>query len=305
MIAYYNGRFMEKDEIHISPDDRGFLFSDSLYEVIRYYPDLLFRPEAHIRRLNHGAEHLGLACRDFSRLIPVARDLIHKNQRAEQDALVYIQVTRGTAPRSHPFPEPAPEPTVYMCVSGFDPAVKDRQRKTGIHAITVPDIRWARCDMKTTGLTANVLAHQQAAENNAGEAIFVRDGVLMEGTHANFMAVFGNTVTTAPLSNYILGGITRETVLDLCRELNIRTSMEPVYENQIHLASELFITGTTTEITPIVTLNTRSVGNATPGPVAKALQAAFSSKIQQLQKHHPWFSPMKKDKNSLKHSKNR
>ncbi len=300
MTAYFNGRFMEKDEIRISPDDRGFLFSDSLYEVIRHYPGLLFRPEAHIRRLNHGAAHLRLACRDFSHLIPVARDLIRQNHLADQDALVYIQVTRGTAPRNHPFPDPASEPTVYICVSCFDPAVKDRQRKTGIHAITVPDIRWARCDMKTTGLTANVLACQQAAENKAGEAIFVRDGVLLEGTHSSFMAVFDDTVITAPLSNYILGGITRETVLDLCRDLDIRVLQEPVYESRIHLASELMVTGTTTEITPITTLNTRPVGNGKPGPVAKALQAAFASKIQQLQKQAPWFSPMKKGENSLK-----
>ncbi|MCF8091025.1 MAG: aminotransferase class IV [Desulfotignum sp.] len=280
MTAYFNGRFMKKDEIRISPDDRGFLFSDSLYEVIRYYPGLLYRPEAHIRRLNHGAAHLKLASKDFSHLIPIARDLIRQNHLADQDALVYIQVTRGAAPRNHPFPDPAPEPTVYICVSGFDPAVKDRQRKTGIHAITVPDIRWARCDMKTTGLTANVLANQQAVENGAVEAIFVRDGVLMEGTHSNFMAVFDNTVTTAPLSNYILGGITRETVLDLCRDLDIRVLQEPVYESRIHLASELMITGTTTEITPIVTLNGRPVGNGSPGPKAAELQTAFFQKIK-------------------------
>jgi len=289
---------MEKEEIRISPDDRGFLFSDGLYEVIRYYPGLLFRPDAHIRRLQHGADHLRLACRDFSHLAPIARDLIRRNNLADRDALVYIQVTRGTAPRNHAFPDPAPEPTVYMCVSPFESAVKDRQRRTGIHAITVPDIRWARCDMKTTGLTANVLASQQAAEKNAQEAIFVRDGVLMEGTHSSFMAVFDNTVTTAPLSNYILGGITRETVLDLCRELNIPTSLEPVHESRIHLASELMITGTTTEITPIVTLNTTPVGTGTPGPVAQSLQAAFCAKIQQMQKQPPWFSPVEKGENA-------
>lgn len=289
---------MEKEEIRISPDDRGFLFSDSLYEVIRYYPGLLFRPEAHIRRLHHGADHLRLACRDFSHLAPIARDLIRRNNLADRDALVYIQVTRGTAPRNHAFPEPAPEPTVYMCVSPFDTAVKDRQRRTGIHAITVPDIRWARCDMKTTGLAANVLASQQAAEKNAQEAIFVRDGVLMEGTHSNFMAVFDNTLITAPLSNYILGGITRETVLDLCRELNIPTSLEPVHESRIHLASELMITGTTTEITPIVTLGTKPVGTGIPGPVAQSLQAAFCAKIQQMQKQPSWFSPVEKGENA-------
>lgn len=282
MIAYFNGRFMEKDAIRISPDDRGFLFSDSLYEVIRYYPGLLFKPDAHIRRLNHGAAHLALACTDFSHLIPIARDLIRQNRLESQDVLVYIQVTRGAAPRNHPFPDPAPDPTVYLCVSAFDPVPKDRLRQTGIRAVTVPDIRWARCDMKTTALTANVLANQQAVENKASEAIFVRDGVLMEGTHSNFMAVFDNTVFTAPLSNYILGGITRKTVLDLCRDLDIGTVEAPVYENRIHLASELMITGTTTEVTPIVQLNGRPVGDGTPGPTATALQAAFSKKIQPL-----------------------
>lgn len=276
MIAYFNGRFMPKDDICIRPDDRGFLFSDSLYEVIRYYPGRLFRPEAHIRRLNHGARHLALSCREFSFLIPVVRDLISQNHLESQDALVYIHVTRGCAPRNHPFPIPDPEPTLYVCVSPFDPSARERAKTTGIHAITVPDIRWSRCDMKTTGLTANVLANQQAAENGAAEAIFVRDGVLMEGTHSNFMAVFDNIVTTAPLSNYILGGITRETVLEICHKSGILTSESPIYESRIHLASELMITGTTTEITPIVALNGRPVGNGKPGPTARALQAAYA-----------------------------
>jgi D-alanine transaminase len=166
-----------------------------------------------------------------------------------------------------------------VCISPFDPSARERSRNTGIHAITVPDIRWSRCDMKTTGLTANVLANQQAAENRAAEAIFVRDGVLMEGTHSNFMAVFDNIVTTAPLSNYILGGITRETVLEICRESDIRTSESPIYENRIHLASELMVTGTTLEVTPIVSLDGRPVGNGKPGPIAKSIQAAYSDLI--------------------------
>jgi D-alanine transaminase len=133
--------------------------------------------------------------------------------------------------------------------------------------------------MKTTGLTANVLANQQAAENGANEAIFVRDGVLMEGTHSNFMAVFDNTVVTAPLSNYILGGITRDTVLDLCRDLGIRTSESPIYQTRIHLASELMVTGTTTEVTPIVVLDGRPVGKGMPGPIARTLQNALTDRF--------------------------
>ncbi len=279
MIAYFNGRFLPKEEIRIPVDDRGFLFSDSLYEVIRHYPGGLFRPDAHIRRLNHGAGHLSLSCTDFSYLIPVVQDLVHQNHMEKQDALAYIHVTRGCAPRNHPFPVPAPDPTIYVCVSLFDPAARARQRNTGIHAITVPDIRWSRCDMKTTGLTANVLANQQAAEKECHEAIFVRDGVLMEGTHSNFMAVFDDTVTTAPLSNYILGGITRDTVLGLCRNLGIRTEESPIYQTRIHLASELMVTGTTLEVTPIIVLDGRPVGNGMPGPTTRALQAAFTECI--------------------------
>jgi D-alanine transaminase len=275
MIAYFNGRFMPKQDIHIPVDDRGFLFSDSLYEVIRHYPGGLFRPDAHIRRLNHGAGHLALSRTDFSFLIPVVQELILQNHLEDQDALVYIHVTRGCAPRSHPFPVPAPEPTIYAGVSPFDTTLRDRQRETGIHAVTVPDIRWSRCDMKTTGLTANVLANQQAVEKNAQEAIFVRDGVLMEGTHSNFMAVFDDTVTTAPLSNYILGGITRDTVLVLCRDLGIRTAESPIYQTRVHLASELMVTGTTLEVMPVVFLDGKPVGNGSPGPTTRALQAAL------------------------------
>ncbi len=247
--------------------------------MIRHYPGGLFRPDAHIRRLNRGAGHLGLSRTDFSDLIPIARDLIRQNHLESQDALVYLHVTRGAAPRNHPFPVPTPDPTIYVCVSSFDPDDRARQRETGIKAITVPDIRWSRCDLKTTGLTANVLANQQAAEDGANEAIFVRDGVLVEGTHSNFMAVFDNTVVTAPLSNYVLGGITRDTVLGLCRDIGIRTSESPIYQNRIHLASELMVTGTTTEVTPIVILDGRPVGNGMPGPTARKLQNALTECI--------------------------
>ncbi len=273
MIVYFNGRFMDKQEVVVSPDDRGFLFADGLYEVIRSYQGILFRPMDHIARLNHGAKHLRLSRTDFADFVPIAQALIEKNGLLTWDATVYFQVTRGQAPRSHAFPSPLPELTVYAFASRFDAERGEKLKAQGISAITVADQRWARCDMKTTALTANVLANQAAVEQNAKEAIFVRDGVLLEGTHSNFMAVKDNVLVTAPLSNYILGGITRNVIVELCERENIPLTFGPVFEKDIPGFQEMMVVGTTLEVTPVVKLNHAPVGDGRPGAVTTKLQA--------------------------------
>jgi len=275
MIAYFNGIFMDKDKICISPEDRGFLFADGLYEVIRSYQGNLFKADDHLERLGYGAFHLKLKQTDFSRLKEIALELISRNDLTSHDATIYIQVTRGAARRSHAFPTPLPDLTVYMTASKFDGTNALEAQEQGINVITVPDTRWARCDMKTTGLTANILANQEAVEKQAREAIFIRDGVMLEGTHSNFMAVFDDILVTAPLSNYILGGITRKFVLDLCQREKIRVKPGPIFEKDIHLASEIMIVGTTVEITPVVQMNGEVFSDGKPGPVVRTLQAAF------------------------------
>lgn len=282
MIVYFNEQFMEKKAVHISPDDRGFLFADSLYEVIRSYKGAFFRAQEHLSRLGYGATHLKLGRTDFSALEEIARELVEKNNLEEKDAVVYFQVTRGVAKRSHAFPLPAPCPTIYASISKFDPGPADKDRETGIHVITIADTRWARCDMKTTALTPNILANQAAVEKGAKEAIFVRDGVMLEGSHSNFAAVFDNVLVTAPLSNYILGGITRQFVMELCARENIRVEERPIFEQDIHLATEMMILGTTTEVTPIVRINNTIFRNGKPGPVARALQMAYTREIAGL-----------------------
>ena len=268
--------------MHISPDDRGFLFADSLYEVIRSYKGSFFRAQKHLNRLGYGATHLKLGRTDFSELEKIARELVVRNHLESEDAVIYFQVTRGVAKRSHAFPLPAPCPTIYATVSTFDPGPGDRDRETGIHVITIADTRWARCDMKTTALTPNILANQAAVEKGAKEAIFVRDGVMLEGSHSNFAAVFDNVLVTAPLSNYILGGITRQFVLELCARENIRVEERPIFEQEVHLATEMMILGTTTEVTPIVKMNNAIFKDGTPGPVARALQAAYNREVALL-----------------------
>jgi len=279
MIAYFNSAYLPKNEVRISPDDRGFLFADGLYEVIRSYRGRLFRAEDHIARLNYGASHLRLPVLDFSFLVGVAEELLQRNGLGSADATVYFQVTRGAAKRTHAFPVAKTPLTIYGSASPFDEAVMEKKMAQGIAAITLPDQRWARCDMKTVGLTANVLANQKAHEAGAYEAILVRDGVLIEGTHSNFMAVFDGTLITAPACNYILGGITRKAVLELCAEHQVKCELRPIFASDFHRAEEAMIVGTTVEVTPVCTVDGKAVGSGNPGPVTRRLQKLLANEV--------------------------
>jgi D-alanine transaminase len=163
--------------------------------------------------------------------------------------------------------------TVYATARSFEP--KTGEQEKGISVVFVPDLRWARTDIKSVGLLPNVLAHNQALENGASEAVFVRDGSVTEGTHSNFFAVIGGTVTTRPRTNYILGGITRLAILELCQKLSLPYQERSIPEGQAKAADELFIAGTTVEITPVVKVDGKRVASGRPGPVTRQLQEAF------------------------------
>lgn len=278
MIAYFNGTFLPKSDIAISPDDRGFLLADGLYEVIRSYNGHLFMAEEHIERLNYGARHLRLQTADFGYLLEVAKELLEKNDLQQQDATVYLQVTRGASKRSHCFPDKDTPLTVYATASAFNNPAVQKGIEEGVDVITVIDQRWARCDLKTVALTANVLANEQAHEVGASEAIFVRDGVLMEGTHSNFMCVYDDVVVTTPATNYILNGITRRAILEICQEIGIAVEQRPIFKNEIEKAAEAMVIGTTLEITPVVNIDGITVGSGFPGPIAKRLQQALQKR---------------------------
>ena len=277
MIGYLNGQYLPQENIVISPEDRGFLFADGIYEVIRSYSGKLFRAIPHLDRLSHGARTLQFNQTDFSYLEPVCERLIRENGLIQGDAVIYMQVTRGVAPRSHAFPPIETPLTVYATAKPFQP--QRQESENGIRVILVPDQRWARCDIKTIGLLANTLAHQRARKSHATEGLFVRDGVVMEGTHSNVMAVFDGKVITPPRTNYILAGITREFVLSLCGELSIPFSEAPLYESGILNADELMIVGTTVEVTPVVAINGENIGSGVPGPLIRKLQTAFQEKV--------------------------
>jgi D-alanine transaminase len=281
MIAYFNGRFLEEEEVRISPKDRGFVFADALYEVIRSYEGLLFEAHAHWDRLSYGAKALRFNRINFEDLTDVAETLIRKNGLAKGDATVYFQVTRGQAPRSHAFPPPETPLTIYASARPYYPKSPSLE---GVSVILVSDQRWARCDIKTVGLTANILAYQQALDHHASEALFVRDGVVLEGTHTNLFTVIEGVVVTPPRTNYILGGITRQVVLDLCKELSIPAEENPVFESRILKADEIMVVGTTMEITPVFRVNGQKLRSNAPGEVTQRLWKAFREKVSASQR---------------------
>ena len=276
MIAYFSGRFLREEDIRISPEDRGFLFADALYEVVRTYEGRLFETQAHWARLSYGAQALRFNRTDFSELTDVAQTLLRENGLTKGDATVYVQVTRGQAPRSHPFPPQETPLTIYATARPYSPKGSTRE---GVSVITVSDQRWARCDIKTVGLTANVLAQQQAVDRGAYEALFVRDGAVLEGTHTNLFTVFDGTVVTAPRTNYILGGITRQVILGLCKELAIPVEERPVFESRLLDADEIMVVGTTTEITSVTRVNGQRLRSGQPGNMARRLSTAFREKV--------------------------
>ncbi len=271
--VYFDGRFIAKAEVSVSPDDRGFLLGDGIYEVAAAYDGRFVALDRHIDRLRRS---LGEARIDGGVADPmetVFHELLERNGFADRGkAMVYLQVTRGAAPRTHAFPKGQVRPTVYAYAAPF-PAMGDLQ--AGVAAITHPDLRWSRCDIKTISLIANCMANQQAKEAGAFEAILVRDGIALEGTHTSFFAIVDGVVRTAPLSNLILPGITREIVLEACRRDGIEVAEEPIPVDMLPAADELFITGTTTEVVPLISLDGRHVGDGSPGPLTTRIAELY------------------------------
>lgn len=261
----------------VSVDDRGFLFGDGVYEVITVYRGRPFQLTAHLTRLRDGLTALRINAVDPESFRDVGRKLLIDNDMSSSDCTLYIQVTRGAAPRSHSFPPDNTKPTVYMSVNALPAGT--RSPDTRVSAILIPDLRWTRCDVKSVSLVANVLARQRAADAGVREAILVRDGVALEGAFTSLFAVFRDVVVTHPNSTYILPGVTRDVVVELCRGLGMPCRQAPILEQDIHHAQEIFLTSTSMEIAPVTELDHQLVANGQPGPITRRLQRAFRDMI--------------------------
>lgn len=279
--VYLNGEYLPKAQAKISPDDRGFLLSDGIYEVTPFYEGVPFALDRHMERLRRGLCEMRIDY-DASGLEAVHRRLIEDNGLADAEtSMVYLQITRGAAPRTHYFPTEPVEPTVYAFAKAWSRPAPDVWAK-GFTARMVPDRRWLRVDIKTISLLPNVLAFQDAKDAGADDAILVRDGVALEGAHQNFWAVFGDTAVTHPCTNLILPGISRGVLLEVAARAGIPTAERPIMVEDLRRADEAFFTGTTGEVRPCVEIDGRPVGGGTVGPVTRALSDAFHAEVERV-----------------------
>jgi D-alanine transaminase len=278
-VVYLNGAYVPKEKALIPAEDRGFIFGDGIYEVVRAIEGKLFAWDAHATRMANGLAGLRIDAKgaDSATLRGVCERLLKENGLTTGEATIYLQVSRGAAARVHHFPAPGTPTTVYGSASKF--TVNLAMREKGAAGITVADIRWARCDLKTVNLLGPVLARQSAAEAGAYEAILHRDGMVMEGAATNCCAVVKGVLRTAPLSNYILPGITRSVLLPLARELGVPVEERAVTLEELPKVDELFVCGTTTDVQAIVTLDGRPIGAGVPGPVTVKLRDAFKARL--------------------------
>jgi D-alanine transaminase len=280
MIVYLNGQFLPKEKALVPVEDRGFVFGDGVYEVWRLVNGQIFEFDRHMARLARGLSELRIDPPAESRpdtIREIAERLIAENGLGEGEGTLYLEITRGVAPRAHQFPPAGTAPTVFALAKPFVPP--DDQRAKGVTAVTVPDIRWMRCDIKTIQLLPNVMAKQAAAERGAFEAILVRDGVVTEGSHANVIGVIGGEIRTHPTNNLILPGITRAVVLELARGIGVPVREEAFLESELPRVEELFIAGTTADIMPIVRVDDQMIGGGVPGPIAQRLQRELRAHI--------------------------
>ena len=281
MHVYLNGHVLPARDASISPLDRGFLFGDGIYEVVRAFDGKLIEAERHWARLERSLKEVRIE-HPFpgggSDVSALALRLLEENGLMRGHAMMYLQVTRGTAsPRTHHFPPAGTAPTVYANAAAFAPP--DGARIAGVSVILAPDVRWGRCDIKSVNLLPNTMAKQLAVEAGAWEAFFVRDGVVTEGTASNCFAVIDGAIRTHPASNAILGGITKDVTLDVARTLGLEVVERPFTVAELESADEAFLTSTTNDVMPVVRVDAIRIGNGEPGDVTRRVGEELRARL--------------------------
>ena len=278
-FAYINGKFVPHSQAHVHFEDRGYQFGDSIYEIAAVINGKIIDEDAHLKRLDTSlkAVHISLPLQ-ITNLKRLIREIIELNRY--KHGYVYIQVTRGVAPRSFPFPKNV-HPSIVLTMRPMKQIQTVKTHEKGVRVMTVEDERWARVNIKTTNLMPAVLAKQLATENGAFEAIFVRHGIVMEGSSANIFAVIDGILRTHPLTSHILGGITRERILSLCTKHHIPFEEKAFTLEEFYQADEAFITSANVLAIPIIQVNETKIGNGNPGPLQKRLQDLYFEFMQE------------------------
>jgi D-alanine transaminase len=275
-IAYVNGRYLPQQAATVHVEDRGYQFSDGVYEVCEVRGGHIIDERRHLRRLKRSLDELRInMSMSEAALAIVLRECLRRNR--VWDGILYLQITRGVARRDHGFPPPGTHPSIVVTAHGIDFAANERIAAEGVGVVTVPDNRWERVDIKSISLLPNVLAKQAARERGAKEAWFVdRDGHITEGSSSNaWIVTKGGKVVTRPADYGILRGITRTVLIDVIRAQGLIFEERPFTVEEAYGAREAFLTSASQIVMPVVRIDDRPVGNGAPGSVATALRAEF------------------------------
>lgn len=281
-IVYLNGEYLPLDEAKISVLDRGFLFADGVYEVMPAYGGHLLRLSEHLQRLQNSLDSIRLVNPLNDEQWRDMLDALLKKNPSE-DQYVYLHITRGVAAkRNHGFPDVV-VPTVFAMVTELAPITKEELRP-GVSAITLDDIRWKACNIKSVSLLGNILLRQQAHDRNAAEAILINEGKVTEGAASNLFAVIDGVLVTPPTGPCLLPGITRDLILELARKHDFKFEEREIDEAELLRASEIWLTSSTREILPVIELNGESVENGQAGPIWERMidiYQAYKSELRQ------------------------
>lgn len=275
-VAYVNGRFVPHREAVVHIEDRGYQLADAVYEVWSLFGGKLADAEGHFARLERSLSELRIAMPMSRRALTlVLREAVRRNRIAE--GIVYLQVSRGVAPRDHVFPEGEVRPAVVITVKAVNRQAAETKAAIGVGVVTTPENRWGRCDIKTTGLLPNLLAKQKAKEAGAAEAWFVDElGFVTEGAASNAWIVDADgRLRTRDTNANILRGVTRRTLMEVIAEEGLALDERPFTPAEARSAKEAFVTGAGALVLPVVSLDGKPIGNGSPGPLATRLRRLY------------------------------
>ncbi len=277
MVVYIDGEYVKEEDAKVSVNDRAYVFADGAYEGFRVYNEKIFKLEEHKTRFQRSIDELRIKHVLENEIEDIYEGLKKANGYDKEKLFYYIHVTRGQSPRVHEFPQKAGPVGIYAFLSVKE--LNMQKYNEGIPVCTVPDNRWARCDIKCLSLIANCLASQTAIDNGCPEALFVHDGMITEGTRTNVFFVKNDEVYTHAKTNRILAGVTRNTVVDLCRANGITVHEFPMSFDKLGEIDEAFLSGTSEEVTPIVQLDGKKVGTGEVGTITKRIQQLFKDEV--------------------------
>ncbi|MFO8023766.1 D-amino acid aminotransferase [Thiohalophilus sp.] len=280
-ICYLNGNYLPLDKACVPVLDRGFIFGDGVYEVIPVYAGKPFRLDHHLQRLNNSLNGVYLSNPlDEANWTQILQQIIEHNGDGDQS--LYLQVTRGVAKRDHGFPATT-EPTVFVMSNPFKP-VDTRLLEEGVAAITLEDIRWQYCHIKSIALLPNILLRQQALDADAAEAILIKDNKVTEGAASNVFIVLDGILLTPPKGECLLPGITRDLVVELADQHGVPCQQRDISREELSRAGEIWVTSSTREILPVTRLDGHPVGDGLPGPVWQTLYTIYQDYKDELRR---------------------